>query len=195
MIDRKGSAFLRAEVRSIMRRMTLRPVRFVLSFFALFACGDDDRDGSTAYLSSCEAACMRLHDCNSMVDIDACSMECKEDAAGVGPNLSSEFITALDACIADASCVQLAAQPVSQACQREAAARLGPSPAAELLCEAVVDSIRMCLGVTVGPEGCLNGAKIFNDAVLHSARSCDQMSCDQRSQCLEDKLGTDPSDM
>lgn len=178
-----------------MRRMTLRTALSALVLLALVSCGDDDRDSTTAYISSCEHACIRLHDCNSNVDIDDCAMDCQEDAARVGPRLSASFLSELDACIDRSSCVQLMAQPVSMACQREAAARLGPSPAAEELCEAVVASVQMCLGVTLPGAGCLDTVKIFADPYLESARGCDQVPCDMRAGCLQDELGTDPSEM
>ena len=157
-------------------------------------CGDDG-DESRAYETSCELACERTHDCDSSVDIETCASDCKDDVADIGPRLSGEFLDALDECIAGVSCPALALMPATEACQREAAARLAPSAAAEELCEAVVASIQMCAGISVGTAGCLDTVKIFSSSALTSARSCDEVPCDQRSDCLQMELGLDPSAM
>ena len=120
-------------------------------------------------------------------------MMCREDSAAVGPHLRADFLAGIDACVDELSCVQLAAASVLQPCQREAAARLAPSGAAEALCQAVVDSIQECAGISVGTAGCLDGVKIFSDAALTSARACAEEPCDQRTACLSAELGTDPS--
>jgi hypothetical protein len=171
----------------------VRVLLLLASLGLVQSCGDDDEQAS--YESSCDAACERAHSCNSDVDVAACASDCKSDAADVGPRLSSAFLGELDACIAEANCVQLAAMPAAQACQREAAAQLAPSAAARELCDAVVASLQMCLGLTVGPAGCLETVKIFSDSALSAARACDKMSCDQRSACMSRELGADPSAM
>ena len=155
-------------------------------------CGDDD-NGATRYEVSCDRACDRVHECDSTMDIEDCAMTCKEDTAPVGPNLRADFLAGIDACVAELSCVQLAAAAVLQPCQREAAARLAPSASAEALCQAVVESIQECAGISVGTAGCLEGVKIFNDAALTSARACAEEPCDQRTACLSAELGMDPS--
>jgi hypothetical protein len=163
----------------------------VSSLAGVLACGDDG-SGIVAYENSCDAACKRLHSCDSDVDVIACGNECKADAAEIGPRLSTAFYTELDACVAQANCVQLALMPAARTCQTEAAAQLRPSAAADALCDAFVDSLQMCLGLTVGPEGCLQAVKIYSDSALSAARACEMMSCDQRSECLRAELGIDP---
>ncbi|HMI92977.1 MAG TPA: hypothetical protein VK509_16505 [Polyangiales bacterium] len=172
----------------------LRAFVLSLSCGLALSCGDDG-DGRASYENSCDAACARAHSCESDVDVEACASDCKRDAADVGPRLSSAFLGELDACVAAANCVQLALMPAAQACQREAAAQLAPSAAARELCDAVVASLQMCLGLSVGTAGCLDTVKIFSDSALVAARACDEMSCDQRSACLSGELGTDPSAM
>jgi hypothetical protein len=157
----------------------------------LFACGDDD-DGGTRYQVSCDRACDRQYECDSNVNPETCSMNCTEDTADIGPNLRVDFLAGIDACVDALTCNQLAAATVFQTCQREAAVRLAPSPAANQLCQAVVDSIQECSGLTVGTAGCLETVKIFSDSALLSAQSCENESCNERTACLNAALGTDP---
>jgi hypothetical protein len=158
---------------------------------SLLGCGDDG-DGRISYENSCDAACERLQVCDSDVDIVECANDCKSAAAEIGPRLSTAFYAELDACIAEANCVQLAVMPIAQACQREAAAQLAPSGAARELCDAVEASIQMCVGITVGTAACLDSVKIFSDSALRAARTCETMSCDQRNECLQAELGIRP---
>ncbi len=127
------------------------------------------------------------------MDAGVCATDCKDDTSAIGPNLRSDFLAAIDECVAELSCVALAGNAVFQTCQRQAAALSAPSAAAESLCDAVVESIRECTGITVGTAGCLDSVKIFHDAALLRARACGDESCDQRVQCLRDELGIDPA--
>jgi hypothetical protein len=68
-----------------------------------------------------------------------------------------------------------------------------PSGAAMELCQAIVASLQMCLGVTVPTTGCLQSVKVFSDAALLRAKSCENESCNERVQCLTAELGTDPT--
>jgi hypothetical protein len=171
-----------------------RLLRFGLLFSALLAlasCGDDDAEDPHAYEASCDHACTRVHECDSTMAIATCSANCKDDASDIGPRLSGQFLAGLDSCIDGLNCVQLSVSNVFQTCQREVSARLAPSPAAEDLCDAVVASIQMCTGLSVGTAGCLDAVKIYADSALHLARACADMSCDQRTACVQDALGTD----
>jgi hypothetical protein len=123
--------------------------------------------------------------------IATCSASCKANASEIGPRLSGQFLTGLDSCVDGLNCVQLSVNDVFQTCQREVAARLAPSPAAVALCDEVVASIQMCTGLSVGTAGCLDAVKIFADSTLNLARACAEMSCDQRTACVQDALGTD----
>ena len=167
------------------------------TWFALFgllcACGDDD--GPPRHEASCDRACVRAQECSSAIDAGVCAMDCKNDTSAIGPNLRNDFLAALDECVAELSCVELAGNAVFQTCQREAAALTAPSAAAEALCDAVVESIRECTGLTVGTAGCLDGVKVFDDVALLRARACEGKSCDQRTECLRDELGIDPAGM
>jgi hypothetical protein len=159
--------------------------------WAAAGCGDDGDQRS--YENSCDAACARAHECNSNVDVESCASDCRDDAADIGPQLSGSFLAALDACVAEQTCPQLALMPAVQGCQREAAAQLAPTQAARDLCDAIVASLQMCLGISVGTAGCLESVKIFSDSALVSARACAAMSCDQRTGCLQTELGTNPT--
>ena len=156
-------------------------------------CGDDD--GPPKHEASCDRACARAHECSSSVDAGVCAMDCKDDTAEIGPNLRADFLAALDSCVADLNCIELAGAAVFQTCQREATARVAPSDAAVDLCDAVVDTIKECTGLTVGSAGCLDGVKVFHDSALARAQSCQAMSCDLRVQCLRDQLGIDVAGM
>lgn len=168
-----------------------------LTWFALFcalpACGDDD--GPARHEASCDRACVRAQECSSAIDAGVCATDCKDDTSAIGPNLRSDFLEALDDCVGELTCLELAGNAVFQTCQREAAALTAPSAAAEALCDAVVESIRECTGLTVGTAGCLDGVKVFHDAALLRARACEDKSCDQRTGCLRDELGIDPAGM
>jgi len=136
--------------------------------------------------------CDRALECDSTVDVESCTQDCLRDAEAIGPNLSSDFLHGVDACLQALSCPELAVATVSMRCQREAAADIAPSATAQALCEAVVASIQECVGVSVDTAGCLTTVKIFRDPVLDAARSCQQQSCDLRWGCLEEHLGIDP---
>jgi hypothetical protein len=145
-----------------------------------------------AYESSCDQACKRAHDCSSSVVIETCANDCKTNNADIGPHLSTDYLAGLDGCVKTLSCDQLVATQVLQSCQRDAAAKLAPTPAAVTLCDAVVASFKMCLNLTVGTAGCLDSSKIFSDAALTQARGCDKLPCDQRVGCLQNTLGVNP---
>ena len=161
----------------------------------LAAGGDDDGENPHAYESSCDAACARLHDCNSNTDMATCATSCRDDAADIGPHLSTQYLMGIDACVQQMGCVQLALNPVFQTCQREAAARVSASPAAIDLCDEVVASLQMCSGLSVGTAGCLDTVKIFANSALNSAKTCESLPCDQRVACVQDQLGIDATMM
>src|SRR5262245_20265194 len=119
-----------------MTTTSLRHACLLAVLAGVLGCGDDDE--GRAYETSCELACDRSHECDSTVDTEEGASDGKSDVAEIGPRLSGEFLDVLDSCIAELSCPQLALMPASQTCQREAAARLAPSAAAEDLCDAIV---------------------------------------------------------
>jgi hypothetical protein len=163
--------------------------------FAPIAAGCGDDDGPPQHEASCDRACARAHECSSSVDEADCAMDCKDDTAEIGPNLRGDFLAALDSCTADLTCIEFAGAAVFQTCQREATARVAPSDAAVDLCDAVVDTIKECTGLTVGTAGCLDGVKVFHDTALTRAQTCEAKSCDQRVACLRDQLGIDVAGM
>jgi hypothetical protein len=165
-----------------------------LTLCSTFACGGDDESGAGNYEASCDMACSRAYQCDSSLDQESCAADCRNDAAAIGPKLNAGFLAGIDACIEELNCAELAVAAVFQTCQREAAARLSPSAAAEALCQAVADSIEECTGIGVGTAGCLGNVKIFRDSALAAARRCESRPCDQRTACLQTELGIDPTE-
>jgi hypothetical protein len=157
----------------------------------LCACGDDSAEDPGAYQDSCDNACARVHKCDSSMDVGTCASRCKSGAADIGPRLSGQYLVGIDSCVDQLNCVQLSLNSVFQTCQRDAASRIAPTPSAIDLCNAVVASIEMCTGLSVGTAGCLGAVKIYADSALHSARACADKSCDQRTACVQDALGID----
>jgi len=167
------------------------PVPLILSVL-LAACASSD-DAGPSHEASCEMACARVYECDSSVDEQTCAANCKNDTADVGPHLSQAFLAGIDMCVDQLNCAQLALAGYFQTCQNEASARIAPSAAAEDLCQAVVETVQECTGLTIGTAGCLDGVKIFNDASLRAGRRCDERPCDQRAACLQAELGIDPT--
>ena len=160
----------------------------VLGWLAcLAAC--EDGDGGSGYKQSCKRTCARAHDCVSTVNADSCTDDCVESLSEVGDHLRSDYVKGIDACFADLSCDQLVAALTNNACRDESSARLAPTPAAIELCEAVVDSLQDCIGLSTGTAGCLESVKIFNDSSLQSALTCKERACTERFSCLQDELG------
>jgi hypothetical protein len=175
--------------------MTRSIVTFAWTVVLGFACACGDDDGPPKHEASCDRACARAKECSSSVDEVDCAMDCKDDTAEIGPNLRGDFLAAIDSCVADLNCVQLAGAAVFQTCQLEATARVAPSDVAVDLCDTVVDTIKECTGLTVGTAGCLDGVKVFHDGALARARACAEKSCDQRVACLRNELGIDVAGM
>lgn len=170
-------------------RSSTRAACAALGLIALLAACDDD-DGS-GYKQSCKRNCERAHDCVSSVDVENCASSCQDDLAAVGDNLRPDYVRGIDMCFDELSCDQLIAATATNACRDESAARLSPSQTAIKLCEAVADSFKECLGLTVGTADCIDSVKVFADPALRSALTCAERACNERISCLEDQLGID----
>jgi hypothetical protein len=160
---------------------------------SLLACGDDDDEPGPTYTASCDKACAKSHECSSTIDAHTCATDCKNDAAAIGPNLSSAFLAGIDACVAELSCAELAAAVAFDICESESRARIAPSAAANDFCGAVVAEIQECVGISVGTAGCLETFKVFSDTALATAQLCQEKPCDQKAACVTAELGVDPT--
>lgn len=173
-------------------RVLARLAILLITALAAAACGGDDDEGATGdYVSSCQQACARIAECDSSQSIETCTATCRSDAGVVGPNLSAQFLTGLDACIQGLTCPELAAAALfdNSACEAEAAARVVPTGAVTSFCDRVSESFAECTGIAVGTGGCIDSFKVFSDAALGSASRCADEPCDQRVACLDAELG------
>jgi hypothetical protein len=154
----------------------------------LLACGDDN--DSPTYASICHRACERAAQCHSTVDANACSENCREEFAEVGPNLSATYLSAVDACIAESTCAQLASAAVLGTCDLQARVEVSPSATVQSFCTDVSAADRFCSRID-RELLCREGMKVFSDAAISRARPCLDESCDQQEPCVESTLGTE----
>lgn len=161
----------------------------LLGFALLGACGDD----KPRYEDSCEHNCGRAQECSASVDLQTCIDRCKTGLGGIGPNLRSDYLAGIDACVATQSCAELALGAIFTSCPRESRAQLAPSEAAKSLCRDIQASLSECAGLQVGTATCLETVKVFSDATLARAARCTGESCDRRLSCLVQDLGVDPT--
>jgi hypothetical protein len=151
----------------------------------------DDGSSTPAYKASCSRNCARAHDCSSTIDAEQCVDDCEDDLEDVGPQLRDDYLAGIDSCVAELSCNELVAASILNTCPMEAAARLGPSKAAQDLCDQVQESLEECLGVSGGASACLDTVKVFADGALRRAADCGSEPCDQRFTCAQEALGVD----
>jgi hypothetical protein len=157
-----------------------------MSIVVPIGCGGDDDDDGGGYLASCDRACARVNDCAG-TDTQTCSNDCRNTYAAVGPNVSSQYLAALDQCIQSLSCAGLLAATYLDTCDNQARASIGASATVVGFCETWVQE---CGGAGTAVEtACIESLKVFSDAALNGASRCLENACAGRVMCVLTDLG------
>ena len=148
--------------------------------------GDAAADASVAQY--CSQACAAERDCDKSLDAKACYSDCKEQLAAASPNLRSDFLVSITACVQDKDCPSLIAHTALDECRDEAVAQLTPSKEGTNFCNDLTTTAEKCMG-EFNKADCLNQAKTFTDEAIVAAEECLGKSCSKIGACVEATLG------
>jgi hypothetical protein len=157
--------------------------------------GGTGGDGtSTASVADyCSQACAAEHDCDKSHDVKTCYSDCKDSLAAAGPNLRSDFLASITACIPMQDCASVLDHTALSECRDEAVAQLTPSKEGTSFCNDFADTASKC-GGEFSKAACLNQAKTFTDDALQAAEECLGKSCSKIAACVDAALGKVGSD-
>lgn len=148
--------------------------------------GPSSSGGSAA--SYCQAACSKVNQCDSSVDVQVCTADCQNDGAVSLSKLRAEYVSQVQSCFVATDCATILTGDALGDCETQVQAALTPTPTTTDFCEQAYEADVSC-GKNASKGECLAAAKQFSDAALNAAKSCFSKSCNKIDDCVEAELG------
>jgi hypothetical protein len=102
-----------------------------------------------------------------------------------------DYIAGVQACVERTVCGPDLARTLERSCFQETHASLQPTPLAQAYCKQAVEKDRIC-GTTTPMDKCLDGNKLFTDAILTQKNNClENHPCKSYGGCLHAVVGPD----
>ena len=136
----------------------------------------------------CTLFCNRLSTCDNARDQQTCLYSCRDSNSALFPNLRTDLIAGITACIASDDCATLDQSTSLSGCMSQADAALAPSAAGAAFCSALGTADTQC-GITLNQTDCLNSIKLYSDAIVAQAMTCASKSCSLIYSCVSATLG------
>ena len=136
----------------------------------------------------CTLFCNRLSTCDTARDQQTCLYSCRDSNSALFPNLRTDLVGGIAACVTHDDCATLDQSTSLGACVTQAAAALAPSSAGSAFCSALGTADTQC-GISLNQTDCLNSIKLYSDAIIAQAMTCASKSCSLIYSCASATLG------
>jgi hypothetical protein len=139
----------------------------------------------------CQPLCVKRQGCDASDEFGSCMSSCRNFGTPRRIYWRADYIASIRACLARTACGPDFARTIRRSCFDETYAGLPPTPLAKTYCRARVDKDRIC-GMTTFTDKCLEGNKVFTDAILAQKNDCLQdHTCKSYGGCLHAIVGPD----
>jgi hypothetical protein len=133
----------------------------------------------------CQPLCAKRQGCDASDEFASCMNRCRDFGSPRRIYWREDYIAAIRSCVARTACGPHMVRTLDRTCFDDSYASLSPTPLARAFCERRVERDRVCAKTTTSIDKCVEGDKVYTDAILTQMSQClDDHPCKSYGRCL-----------